>query len=143
VQAHIRVLKRVGTAVLKTRFSERGVESRVLRRACLLVFGGLVNLSWGDGDGDGVFFPLPWVFVSDPGIDIAGEEVPFDKSDCDEAEDEGEDESEGRDSGKKHPPHPNDVIQHPLIPQIITQPIRSEYENIILLDWECGCACVG
>jgi hypothetical protein len=49
--------------------------------------------------------------------------------------------AKGEDSGKKLLPHPN-LIQHLLIPQIITQPIRSEHENIILLDWECECACV-
>jgi hypothetical protein len=43
-----------------------------------------------------VFFPLPWVFVSDPGSDVTGEEVPLNKSNCDEPEDEGEDESERR-----------------------------------------------
>jgi hypothetical protein len=114
----------------------------VLRRVCLLVFGGLSKLFVGGGDGDGVFFPLPWMFVSDPSSDVAEEEVPLNKSDCHEPEDEGEDESEGKNSGKKLLPHPNNLIQH-LIPQIITQPIRSEYENIILLDWECECACVG
>jgi hypothetical protein len=78
-----------------------GRESRVRRRACLLVFSGLSKLFVGGGDGDGVFFPLPWMFVSDPSSDVAEEEVPLNKSDCDEAEDEGEDESERRDSGKK------------------------------------------
>jgi hypothetical protein len=63
----------------------------------------LSKLLVGGGDGDGVFFPLPLVFVSDPGSDVAGEEVPLNESDCDEPEDEDalEDEGEGEDSGKK------------------------------------------
>lgn len=37
------------------------------------------------------------MFISDPGSDVAGEDVPLDKSDCDEPEDE----DGGEDSGKK------------------------------------------
>jgi len=58
----------------------------------------------GGGDRDGVFFLLPWVFISDPGSDVAGEDVPLIESNCDKLEDEdapAEDKSEGEDSGKK------------------------------------------
>jgi hypothetical protein len=57
----------------------------------------------GDGDGDGGLL-LPWVFVSDPDSEVAGEEVSLDRSDCDGLEDEEEEvalEGEGEDNGRK------------------------------------------